>query len=273
MRHEYPRDKIGRDCSRIDDGSRRAANRLAGVSLPMSQRMMLRELLPVSVAFHETRHELETLNYSIEREAVRNAVDARRAEFLTARECARRGLRDLGVPPGPIARGRNGEPQWPIGIVGSITHCAGYRAAAVARQKDVTAIGIDAEPHAPMDPSVFTIVSTPKEIDAQARLRAQCRKIHWDRLLFCAKEAVYKAWFPDHHLWLDFHDVVVLLRRNGTFTAEVSPVGNPITSAAIMDGKWSVRQGIAMAAIALPVEVATPKKQTSESVNPTNPTV
>ena len=30
--------------------------------------------------------------------------------------------------------------------------------------------------------------------------------LHWDRILFCAKEATYKAWFPLTQRWLGFED-------------------------------------------------------------------
>ena len=64
---------------------------------------------------------------------VARSVDKRRREFTTARRCAREALARLGVPPAPILPGERGAPRWPAGVVGSMTHCAGYRAAAVAR--------------------------------------------------------------------------------------------------------------------------------------------
>ena len=34
--------------------------------------------------------------------------------------------------------------------------------------------------------------------------------LHWDRILFCAKEATYKAWFPLTHRWLGFEDAHIV---------------------------------------------------------------
>jgi 4'-phosphopantetheinyl transferase EntD len=65
---------------------------------------------------------------------VAGAVVKRRTEFATARHCARAALSRLGVAPTPILPGERGAPQWPAGIVGSMTHCAGYRAAALAHR-------------------------------------------------------------------------------------------------------------------------------------------
>ncbi len=78
---------------------------------------------------------------------VRRAVEKRKREFAIARTCAHRAVMKLGFPPSPILRGSNGQPRWPRGVVGSITHCEDYFAAAAARFEDMTAIGIDAEIH------------------------------------------------------------------------------------------------------------------------------
>ncbi|MBO0877952.1 MAG: 4'-phosphopantetheinyl transferase, partial [Pseudonocardia sp.] len=78
-----------------------------------------------------------------------HAVPRRRDEYACVRHCARQGLAALGIAPAAILSGSRREPLWPPGAVGSMTHCAGYRAAAVARASDVAAVGIDAEPHEP----------------------------------------------------------------------------------------------------------------------------
>ena len=67
----------------------------------------------------------------------------------------------LGVPPAPILPGERGAPQWPAGYAGSITHCAGYRAAAVARTREMLTIGVDAEPHDVLPDGVLDHVSLP----------------------------------------------------------------------------------------------------------------
>ena len=76
---------------------------------------------------------------------VERATDKRRQEFAAGRERAREALAALDLGKTPILRGFRGAPQWPPGIVGSITHCAGYCAAAVARAEDLAAIGLDAD--------------------------------------------------------------------------------------------------------------------------------
>ena len=79
---------------------------------------------------------------------MRTADPRRRAEFTAAWACARTALARLGLPAVPVLAGRAGEPRWPAGETGSITHCTGYRACAVARITDLAGLGIDAEPNA-----------------------------------------------------------------------------------------------------------------------------
>src|SRR5258708_3275547 len=62
---------------------------------------------------------------------IAKSVAKRRNEFITVRYCARLALGELGVAPVPMLTGDKGEPCWPDGVVGSLTHCTGYRGAAV----------------------------------------------------------------------------------------------------------------------------------------------
>ena len=127
--------------------------------------------------------------FPAEEAVIANAVDKRRMEFATARACARAALAKLGVPAVPIVPGLRGAPQWPPGVVGSITHCAGYRASAVARDRDVITIGLDAEPHDELPAGVLGAVACRGEQARLTALGATRPDVCWDRMLFCAKEA------------------------------------------------------------------------------------
>lgn len=206
---------------------------------------MIHEILPRAVASAELFADVsEQALYPEELALIQQAVAKRRSEFATTRVCARRALAQLGVPPRPILRGETREPLWPEGIVGSLTHCAGLRAAAVARAADFRSIGIDAEPDTPLPDGVLARVSIAPE-------RAQLAAAHgpnMDRLLFSAKESVYKAWFPLAHRWLGFRDAQIALSPDGSFDAQVLVPG-PIESLA---GRWLARDGLVMTAIAVP---------------------
>lgn len=187
---------------------------------------------------------------------VAKAVDKRRREFTSARHCARVALGRLGLEPGPIMRGEMGSPVWPSGVVGSLTHCDGYRAAAVGYALQVRSVGIDAEPHEPLPDGVLPAVSIAAERDVLAARTDDA--VHWDKLLFCAKEATYKAWFPLTGRWLGFEDAHITFDRDdaagaisGSFRSRILVPGHttdgpPLTS---FDGRWTVTDSLVLTAI------------------------
>jgi 4'-phosphopantetheinyl transferase EntD len=186
---------------------------------------------------------------------IARSVPKRRNEFITVRHCARLALQELGVPPVPILKGEKGEPCWPDGVVGSLTHCDGYRGAAVGEHDAVRSVGIDAEPHDVLPHGVLDAISLPAE---RAELSALPEGLHWDRILFCAKEATYKAWFPVTRRWLGFEDAHIVFdvdegATTGGFESRIlidpaAPSGPPLT---MLRGRWSVRDGLALTAIVL----------------------
>jgi 4'-phosphopantetheinyl transferase EntD len=218
--------------------------------------VLIEEILPAEVAAAEAFEDAaDAVLYAEEQHAIDRAVDKRRREFATGRVCARRALARLGVPPAPIPPGARGAPQWPLGVVGSITHCAGYRAAAVARANDVATVGIDAEPHDALPAGVFGVIATAEERGELATLARDAPGVCWDRVLFSAKEAVYKAWFPLTGRWLGFKDATITLHRDGAFTARLLVAGPMLGGPAPLSafaGRWLVRDGLLATAIAVP---------------------
>jgi 4'-phosphopantetheinyl transferase EntD len=186
---------------------------------------------------------------------IARSVEKRRNEFITVRYCARIALGELGFPSVPILKGEKGEPCWPDGVVGSLTHCAGYRGAVVARDGAVRSVGVDAEPHDVLPDGVLDAISLPAERTELAGLPAG---VHWDRILFCAKEATYKAWFPLTKRWLGFEDAHITFEVDesgsaGSFESTIlidgaTLSGPPLSSLA---GRWSVNRDLVLTAITL----------------------
>ncbi|MEU7006235.1 4'-phosphopantetheinyl transferase superfamily protein [Streptomyces sp. NPDC046332] len=217
---------------------------------------MIESLLPPPLAVADTRHDRpDSVLYPAEAQRVAGAVDARRREFATVRFCARQALGELGVSPAPILNGERGAPIWPDGTVGSMTHCQGYRAAAVAYATDLATIGIDAEPDLPIRAEgTRELVMVPEERARVAALRVRRPEVAWDRLVFSAKESVYKAWFPLTGRWLDFHEAVITIDPDrGTFHARLLVPGPEIGGSRVraFEGSWLRREGILLTAIAL----------------------
>lgn len=188
---------------------------------------------------------------------IAKSVAKRRNEFITVRHCARIALGELGVPPVPILKGEKGEPCWPDGVVGSLTHCAGYRGAVVGRGTAARSVGIDAEPHDLLPQGVLDAISLPQERAEMRQLSQASADLHWDRILFCAKEATYKAWFPLTKRWLGFEDAHITFEADGPGSGRfVSRIlidpsalsGPPLTA---LRGRWSVERELVLTAIVL----------------------
>ena len=217
---------------------------------------LLGQVLPGVVASAELYDDPPGLSPLPEEEPlIARSVAKRRNEFVTVRYCARRALGELGIGPVPILKGDKGEPCWPDGVVGSLTHCQGFRGAVVGRTAEVRSVGIDAEPHDVLPNGVLDAITVPAERTELAVLPAG---LHWDRILFCAKEATYKAWFPLTHRWLGFEDAHIAFEvdadgTSGTFSSRIlidpaAESGAPLT---VLDGRWTVTDGLALTAIVL----------------------
>ena len=149
-----------------------------------------------------------------EEELIARAVAKRRNEFVTARHCARLAMGRLGVPESPILKGDKGEPRWPDGLVGSLTHCVGFRGAGVGRRTAV---------------------------------RSFCAK----EATYKAWFPLTQRWlgFEDAHITFDVDSA----GTTGTFVSRIlidpaARSGPPLTELA---GRWSVSQGLALTAIVL----------------------
>jgi 4'-phosphopantetheinyl transferase EntD len=211
------------------------------------------ELLPSAVSVVEAFEDVPGHSeFPEEEEVIAQSTPERQREFRTVRTLARTALADLGVAPASILPGTRGAPGWPRGVVGAMTHCTGYRAAAVAHVRRVSAIGLDAEPNRPLpNQGVWELVASPGERACAASLTARLPHVCWDRLVFSAKESTYKAWFPLTGRWLDFDEAEVELHPDGTFVSRLL-IPSPYVDGVRLDGfrgRWMVRRDLLVTAI------------------------
>lgn len=220
---------------------------------------MIERLLPPTVVVVETREELlDVVLFAQEELMVSQAVDKRRREFVTGRACARQALERLGLPITAIASGEHHEPLWPPGIVGSITHCTGYRACALARATHISGLGIDAEVNKPLAPGVLQRVAFGREQDLAADVSAG-GPVWLDMLIFSAKEAVYKTWFPLTRRSLRFEDVELSLDLAAhTFRAALRVPGPTVDDVTLTElhGRWGLNDDVICTAVAIPRRAA-----------------
>ena len=221
---------------------------------------LMRSLLPPDICVAETTGDFGHLR-DAEREYFASAVPKRVREATTARSCARVALKRLYLrepeltepPTEPVFVPRaDGSPAWPAGVVGSMTHCAGYRAAAVGSAHRYAGVGIDVEPAVPLSAAVQELIVR----DEERRFAFGV----YSKVLFSAKEAALKTWYPLGFRGFDVSDISIACDvesgawrggedARGTFTARIPTMPD----APVLPGGWAIGGGFVATAASLSV--------------------
>lgn len=125
------------------------------------------------------------------------AVSKRQTEFLAGRLCAYEALRRAtGVASIP-AVGEDRAPCWPAGVVGSITHGAGWAAAVAARAEQWRGLGLDVERllASTRADRLAGEILTPRELESYGDLD-DSQRATLVTLTFSIKESLFKALYP-----------------------------------------------------------------------------
>jgi enterobactin synthetase component D len=189
--------------------------------------------------------------------ALTNAVRKRRTEYRAGRFCARMALGACAprLATAPIPIGPRGEPLWPPGIVGAITHTHGFASAAVALTRDARAIGLDAERFVDHDVGeIGEQVAAPAEVDALVHFTG------WTTasvvgVVFSAKETLFKCLSSEVGRYFDFRDVVVraIDPGGGTFSADLAvPLTPRLVAGMRFEGRFERRGEWVWTAMVLP---------------------
>jgi 4'-phosphopantetheinyl transferase EntD len=186
-----------------------------------------------------------------ERNAVYSATEKRKQEFAAGRAAAREALRVLGCQDASIPVNPDRSPAWPRGFIGSITHCHRFCGAAAAIQKHISGIGFDAESSDAFSADILHIVCSEDEIN-QFPWSAPKANVSWSQVAFCAKEAVYKCYYPIAQTFLDFSDIEIRFRKtdgneSGDFFSVLSPDKN--VGDGVFTGRWQISTGIIYAGV------------------------
>lgn len=201
---------------------------------PIQRSATIGALFTVPVAAFEALAPVDPRVLSPEEAAhLSRAAPKRVAEFAAGRACARRALCELGIRQFNLLVGPDREPLWPPGIVGSITHVAGFCGVAAARIETARSLGFDAERRDAVHRRLWRQITTSEEL---TWLESQSPESATESasLIFSAKEAFYKCQFPLTREWLSFSDVSVSVHSN---TFEVLP-RRMLALGAISPGPW-----------------------------------
>jgi enterobactin synthetase component D len=169
-----------------------------------------------------------------------------RWHFRAGRECAARALAQLGVPATEVGRGPAGEPLWPEGITGSITHKGEFVSAAVARASDALGIGIDAEEivDSTRAARIAPMIVMPREVSIGGDSVSPGLRVS---LLFSIKEAVFKCLYPlvGKRFYYDALTVLVVDLDAGSFEAELAiPLSAQLPAGHLLAGRVAQSHGL-----------------------------
>lgn len=145
----------------------------------------------------------ESALFPEEAKAYANCVLKVKRASGAARIVARELLSSFGFGSAPLVKSAGGAPLWPPGITGSLAHDRRVAVAAVARSDKYHVLGIDVEPAEDLSFDLMDLIATPGE---RMQIENDTGRLG---LLFCIKEAVYKALNPIDGVFLEHHDVEV----------------------------------------------------------------
>lgn len=195
-------------------------------------------LLPRAVVVAAARPCDPATLHAEERAGIAAAIPARQREFAGGRAAARIAQHVLTGAARPVLMGPDRAPVWPQGLRGAITHAGDLCLSAVTDDPAIAALGIDLEPDDPLPPEVLAEVLLPGDDPQHARL------------VFSAKETVFKALYPRVGHVFGF-DAVRITLSEGRFTATtVAPLG-PVPTGAELSGRFWWGEGLILTALAL----------------------
>lgn len=142
---------------------------------------------------------------------IQGAVEKRQREFRAGRHAAHAALRRLKAPETPILRGEKREPQWPGGYLGSIAHCRDRCLAVCAKEGEIAGLGLDVEPMSPLPEGVDRYIHSEEDADLMRRHRDTLPA----RLIFSAKESLYKCYYPLVKRYFGFQSVSLTIDMEG----------------------------------------------------------
>jgi enterobactin synthetase component D len=148
----------------------------------------------------------------------------RAAEFVSGRAAALSALTPLCGDSASIGRGLAGEPLWPSGVTGSISHSHGHAVAAVTAAHCAAALGVDIEMRRCLSERARAWVCTAAELQQLAAL-PPAQQALYALILFSAKESIYKCLYHAQGLRARFADATVVLAGDWAASADAPAMG------------------------------------------------
>lgn len=136
--------------------------------------------------------------------SVMQSVFKRQAEFFFGRLTARMAMQAIGRKAVDIAIGSAGEPAWPPGLIGSISHSSQIAAAVVLERGNWRGVGIDLEAVVTDEVRPAVLASAVSEDEASVLISAGLPCDTAITIVFSAKESLFKGAFGEVGRFFDF---------------------------------------------------------------------
>jgi 4'-phosphopantetheinyl transferase EntD len=177
--------------------------------------------------------------FAAEEAQILRAVSKRRQEFSAGRCLARQILGEMGCEEQPLLNGADRAPIWPAGVVGSIAHNAEICIVVVTRGDVVAGVGVDVESADPLSEELIGQICGAREIEWLSGFDAQQRGV-MAKMIFCAKEAAFKAQYPltGEMFGFDRFDVRVA-PETGQFEAAFTQQTGPFQRGMRLEGRFA----------------------------------
>jgi len=226
---------------------------------------MLRDILPEGVHFKVAEPWMwESPASDQEETLIARAVDKRKREFRAGRHATRALFQSLSIDHAHLLKGKQREPAWPAGWVGSISHTDGFCAAVLASTDIAASIGLDVELATPLNSELRELICRPEELVQVNALRLQHGAgLPFEKLIFSAKESIHKVYFPLNFHTLDFLDARIEINwKEGSFSGMIlNPEPAPRIPITHLQGRFMLKDRWIFTAIVLPADNLNPPVQ------------
>lgn len=168
--------------------------------------------------------------------ALGRVVHKRKAEFVAGRHAARGALRGIGLPEADILIGNHRQPLPPHEAVLTISHDERLALAVAAPAEKWWGLGVDI---ADADDLAENLIATICKESDLSNLQHGESIAERAKLVFCLKEALFKAIFPQVGDWMDFSQSALSLdHASGCYQARIFGTNGAELS---LQGQWHGR--------------------------------
>lgn len=180
-------------------------------------------------------------------ESIKKSVPKRQAEYLAGRFMAQKALEKLGIVQTDIPIGEHRCPKWPTGINAAISHSNNTALCIAVKKSNHQYVGIDVEPVLSWNTITKITNSIINNNETQMLLSNTLNYKITFSIVFSAKEALFKALYPNVGYYFDFNaaEVINICSHSNQFKIKLTQdLTSILAKGSEFDGYYTIRDGI-----------------------------